>query len=136
MYYEASLADKARKFCRLMAGRRAFPPNDITIEVTTRCGRGCAVCFRGPLGVTPADMAPELYEKVLAGVKAAYRGGGPRYLNFVGLGEPFCHPRLEHYLRLAARVKPPAPPSAKHRPLDAEKGRNHRIGHGRLNNER
>lgn len=106
MYYEASFTEKARKFCRLAAGRRAFPPNDITIEVTTRCGRGCAVCFRGPLGVAPADMAPELYAKVLAGIKAAYGGGGPKYLNFVGLGEPFCHPRLEHYLRLAARELP------------------------------
>jgi MoaA/NifB/PqqE/SkfB family radical SAM enzyme len=106
MYFEASLAAKARKFFRLVLGRYAFPPNDITIEVTTRCGRGCAVCFREPLGVTPAEMSPALFGKILFEIKAACGSGGPRYLNFVGLGEPFCHPRLEEFLRLAARELP------------------------------
>lgn len=106
MYFEASLADKARKFCRAFFGLRAFPPLDITIELSTRCPRGCAVCFRGPLGVEPADMPRQLFEKVVAEIKAAYGGGGPRYLNFVGLGEPFCHPELEPLLRLAARELP------------------------------
>lgn len=108
MYFEATLADKARKFFRLFFGLRAFPPNDITIEVTTRCGRGCAVCFREPLGVKPADMPEGLFLKTLAEIKAAYGGGAPRYLNFVGLGEPFCHPGLEKFLRAAARELPGA----------------------------
>lgn len=108
MYFEATLAEKARKFFRLFFGLRAFPPNDITVEVTTRCARGCAVCFREPLGVKPADMPEELFVKVLAEIKAAYGGGAPRYLNFVGLGEPFCHPALERFLRLAAEKLPGA----------------------------
>lgn len=106
MYFEASLASKARKFFRLVLGRYAFPPGDITIEVTTRCERGCAVCFRGPLGVKPADMPPELFDRVLSELKAACGAAGPRYLNFVGLGEPFCHPQLERYLRSAALALP------------------------------
>ncbi len=106
MYFEASLAAKARKFFRLVLGRYAFPPNDITVEVTTRCGRGCAVCFREPLGVEQAEMAPELFKKILFEIKSVCGSGGPRYLNFVGLGEPFCHPRLEEFLRLAARTLP------------------------------
>jgi MoaA/NifB/PqqE/SkfB family radical SAM enzyme len=105
MYFEATLAEKARKFFRLSFGLRAFPPNDITVEVTTRCARACAVCFRGPLGVQPGDMPAELFSKVISEIKAAC-GGGPRYLNFVGLGEPFCHPELENLLRLAARELP------------------------------
>lgn len=106
MYFEATLAEKARKFFRLVLGRAAFPPRDITIEVTTRCGRGCAVCFRGPLGVGEQDMSRDLFLKVLAAVREAYGGGGPRYLNFVGLGEPFCNPRLPEFLRLAAEAFP------------------------------
>lgn len=108
MYFEATLAQKARKFFRLFLGLRAFPPNDITIEVTTRCARGCAVCFREPLGVKPADMPEQLFRKVIAEIGAAYGGGAPRYLNFVGLGEPFCHPGLEGFLRLAAKKLPGA----------------------------
>lgn len=106
MYFEATLAQKARKFFRLVFGLRAFPPNDITVEITTRCAAGCAVCFREPLGVKPADMPAGLFSKVISEIKAAYGGGGPRYLNFVGLGEPFCHPELESFLRLAARELP------------------------------
>lgn len=106
MYFEASLAEKARKFFRLVLRRAAFPPRDITVEITTKCGRGCAVCFRGPLGVVPAEMSPELFGRVLAAVKESYGGGGPRYLNFVGLGEPFCHPRLSEFLRRAAAELP------------------------------
>ncbi|OGR79089.1 MAG: hypothetical protein A2X32_11245 [Elusimicrobia bacterium GWC2_64_44] len=106
MYFEATLAEKARKFFRLVLGRAAYPPRDITIEITTRCGRGCAVCFRGPLGVAPADMPRETFLKVLAAVREGYGGGGPRYLNFVGLGEPFCHPQLAEFLRLAAERFP------------------------------
>lgn len=106
MYFEASLAEKARKFFRLVLGRYAFPPGDITIEVTTRCAGACAVCFREPLGVAPADMPPELFNRVLSGLKEAYGPSGPRYLNFVGLGEPFCHPRLEQFLRQSADALP------------------------------
>jgi len=106
MYFEASLAEKARKFFRLVLKRYAFPPFDITIEVSTRCGLGCAVCFRGPLGVHPADMPYALFNKVLSEIKAAYGKGTPRYLNFVGLGEPFCNPELGAMLRLAAKTFP------------------------------
>ncbi|MBI4352177.1 MAG: SPASM domain-containing protein [Elusimicrobia bacterium] len=106
MYFEASLAEKARKFLRLVLKRYAFPPNDITIEVSTNCGQGCAVCFRGPLEVSPADMSYALFSKVLSEIKAAYGEGRPRYLNFVGLGEPFCNPELGAMLRLAAKTFP------------------------------
>ncbi|HCC48337.1 MAG TPA: hypothetical protein DEQ38_09535 [Elusimicrobia bacterium] len=106
MYFEASLAEKARKFFRLVLRRAIFPPRDITIEVTTKCGRGCAVCFRGPLGVRQTEMSRELFGQVLGAIREAYGGGGPRYLNFVGLGEPFCHPRLPEFLRLAAEYFP------------------------------
>jgi MoaA/NifB/PqqE/SkfB family radical SAM enzyme len=106
MYFESTLAQKARKFFRLVLGRYAFPPRDITMEVTTCCSRGCAVCFRGPLGVVPADMPRELFDKTLAELRAAYPGGGPRYLNFVGLGEPFCRPDLPELLRAAAAALP------------------------------
>jgi MoaA/NifB/PqqE/SkfB family radical SAM enzyme len=106
MYFESTLPQKARKFFRLVLGRYAFPPGDITIEVTTRCARGCAVCFRGPLGVAPEDMPRELFTRTLERIKAAYKGGGPRYLNFVGLGEPFCRPDLPALLREAAAALP------------------------------
>lgn len=106
MYFEASLAEKARKFLRLVLKLYAFPPLDITIEVSTKCGQGCAVCFRGPLGVSPADMPYALFTKVLSEIKAAYGKGRPRYLNFVGLGEPFCNPELGAMLRLAAKTFP------------------------------
>jgi len=106
MYFEATLKDKALKFFRLVSRRYAFPPRDITIEVSTKCGQGCAVCFRGPLGVVPADMGPGLYSKVLGGLKTAYSGGQPGYLNFVGLGEPFCNPELGGMLRQARETFP------------------------------
>lgn len=106
MYYEASLAEKARKFFRLVLRRYAFPPRDITIEVSTKCGQGCAVCFRGPLEVPPSDMPYALFDKVLSEIKTAYGAGRPRYLNFVGLGEPFCNPGLGAMLRLAAKTFP------------------------------
>jgi MoaA/NifB/PqqE/SkfB family radical SAM enzyme len=106
MYFEAPLAAKARKFFRLVLERYAFRPGDITIEVTTRCARGCAVCFRGPLGVKPADMPAELFDRILSELKGAYGAAGLRYLNFVGLGEPFCHPQLGQYLRRAAQALP------------------------------
>lgn len=106
MYFEASLAEKARKFFRLVLKRYAFPPLDITIEVSTKCGQGCTVCFRGPLGVSPADMSYALFTKVLSEIKAACGAGRPRYLNFVGLGEPFCNPELGPMLRLAAKTFP------------------------------
>ncbi|MBI5745117.1 MAG: SPASM domain-containing protein [Elusimicrobia bacterium] len=106
MYFESTLAEKARKFFRLVLGSYAFPPRDITVEVTTRCSRGCAVCFRGPLGVRPEDMPRELFTKTLSEIRAAYAGRGPRYLNFVGLGEPFCRPDLPKLLREAAAALP------------------------------
>jgi radical SAM protein with 4Fe4S-binding SPASM domain len=106
MYFETSLLEKARKFSRLVLERYAIAPHDITIEVTTSCGRDCAVCFRGPLGVRSAEMPFTLFAKVISEIKTAHGGGGPRYLNFVGLGEPFCHPELEKMLRLAAKELP------------------------------
>lgn len=106
MYFETTLAERARKFFRLVLKRYAFPPLDITIEVSTKCGQGCSVCFRGPLGVSPADMTYALFTKVLSEIKAAYGAGRPRYLNFVGLGEPFCNPELGPMLRLAAKTFP------------------------------
>lgn len=106
MYFESTLAQRARKFFRLVLGRYAFPPGDITIEVTTRCARGCRVCFRGPLGVRPEDMSRELFARILSEIKSAYTGAGPRYLNFVGLGEPFCREDLPALLREAAAALP------------------------------
>lgn len=101
MYFESSLGAKAKKFFRLVLGLYAFPPRDITVEVTTRCDRGCAVCFRRPLGVKELDMPAELFSRAVAEIRAAYGGKGPAYLNFVGLGEPFLHPGLGKMLRLA-----------------------------------
>lgn len=106
MYFEATLKDKALKFFRLVSRRYAFPPRDITIEVSTRCGQGCPVCFREPLGVVPADMAPGLFLKVLEAIKAAFPGGQPKYLNFVGLGEPFLNAGLGGMLRQARAAFP------------------------------
>ena len=106
MYFEATLKDKALKFFRLVSRRYAFPPRDITIEASTKCGQGCAVCFRGPLGVVPEDMDLALFFKVLAGIRTAFSGGQPEYLNFVGLGEPFCNPDLGRMLRLARETFP------------------------------
>jgi MoaA/NifB/PqqE/SkfB family radical SAM enzyme len=108
MYFEATLKDKALKFFRLVSRRYAFPPRDITIEVSTNCGQGCAVCFRKPLGVSAADMDLGLFLKVLGAIASAYSGGQPKYLNFVGLGEPFCNPELGRMLRLARETFPGA----------------------------
>ena len=108
MYFDASLGEKALKFFRLVLNRYAFPPRDITIEVSTRCGQGCAMCFRGPLGVLPADMDIALYRRVLSNLKTAFGRGQPSYLNFVGLGEPFSNPRLADILRLTAEAFPAA----------------------------
>lgn len=106
MYFEADLKEKAAKFFRLALERFSFPPNDITIEVSTRCPQECQVCFREPLGVLPADMSEELFAAVTGRLKEAFGGKGPRYLNFVGLGEPFCNPGLYRMLRLAAQELP------------------------------
>jgi MoaA/NifB/PqqE/SkfB family radical SAM enzyme len=51
-------------------------------------------------------MPRGLFSRVLSEIKSAYHGGGPRYLNFVGLGEPFCRPDLPALLREAASTLP------------------------------
>ena len=106
MYFEASLKEKALKFLRLVTKRYAYPPRDITIEVSTRCGLGCAMCFRPALGVPDMDMAPELFARIMAALKTGFGGGAPRYLNFVGLGEPFLNESLAQMLRLAKKTFP------------------------------
>jgi len=106
MYFEASLKEKAFKFLRLVSKLYAYPPRDITIEVTTRCGQNCAMCFRPALGVPEADMSPELFARIMAALKTGFGAGGPKYLNFVGLGEPLLNGSLGEMLRLAKKIFP------------------------------
>ena len=106
MYYEASLKEKALKFLRLVSKRYAYPPRDITIEISTRCSQNCAMCFGPALGVPKTDMSPELFAGIMAALKTGFGGGQPKYLNFVGLGEPFLNESLGEMLRLAKRTFP------------------------------
>ncbi|MCX5785604.1 MAG: radical SAM protein [Elusimicrobia bacterium] len=106
MYFETSLKEKVLKFIRLVSKSYAYPPRDITIEVSTVCGQKCAMCFRSPLGVSERTMSLELFTGVLSGIKLAFAGKQPGYLNFVGLGEPFCNGALKEILRLTKKTFP------------------------------
>ncbi|MFA6030851.1 MAG: radical SAM protein [Elusimicrobiota bacterium] len=106
MYAESSLLQKARKFLRLLARRYAFPPNDLTLELSTACGERCGVCYRFAYGVPETTMSEETFAKVLERLAEAYGERGPAYLSFVGLGEPTRHPRLEPLLRTLRRRFP------------------------------
>ena len=94
MYFEASLKERALKFLRLVSGSYAGLPNDITIEVSTECGQDCPMCFRAPLGIRARTMPYPLFSALSDGLRSAFAEKGPRYLNFVGLGEPLLDEAL------------------------------------------
>ena len=106
MYFEASLKERALKFLRLVSGSYAALPNDITIEVSTQCGQDCPMCFRVPLGIRAQAMPYPLFSALLDGLRSAFAGKEPRYLNFVGLGEPLLNEALGDMLRLAKKTFP------------------------------
>lgn len=106
MYFEASLKERALKFLRLVTKRYARLPGDITIEVSTKCAQACPMCFRGPLGIEGRTMDYPLFSGLLDGLRSAFADERPRYLNFVGLGEPFCNEALGDMLKLAKKTLP------------------------------
>ena len=106
MYFEASLKERALKFLRLVSGSYAGLPNDITIEVSTACGQDCPMCFRAPLGIRAETMPYPLFSSLLDGLKSAFGAKEPRYLNFVGLGEPLLNEALGDMLKLAKKTFP------------------------------
>jgi len=106
MYFEASLKERALKFLRLVSGSYAALPNDITIEVSTKCGQDCPMCFRVPLGISAQAMPYPLFSALLDGLRSAFAGKEPRYLNFVGLGEPLLNEALGDMLKLAKKTFP------------------------------
>lgn len=106
MYFEASLKERALKFLRLVSGTYASLPNDITIEVSTVCGQDCPMCFRAPLGIRAETMPYPLFSALADGLRSAFAGKEPRYLNFVGLGEPLLNEALGDMLKLAKKTFP------------------------------
>jgi len=106
MYFEASLKDRALKFLRLVSKSYARLPRDITIEVSTRCGQQCPMCFRAPLGVRESAMDYGLFSDVVSGLRSAFAPQQPAYINFVGLGEPFLNGSLGRMLRLVKTTFP------------------------------
>lgn len=99
MYNEFYLLKKARKFFRLCAGRSAFPPEDISIELSTVCDRNCSVCFREALPLEHGFMDLETFRLVAERILDACGTTKPDYLNLVGLGEPFLNPAFPDILR-------------------------------------
>lgn len=106
MYNEFRLFKKTCKFLRLCAGRYAFPPEDIAIEVSTLCDRTCSICFRNTLRLEKGVMDLETFKLTAARIKEAFGRRNPAYLNLVGLGEPFLNPDLPAILAHIRSVMP------------------------------
>lgn len=93
------------KFLRLVFWKFAFPPNDITIELSTVCEQECEICFRFPLAISPENMSFELFKIVLARITEC-NSKSLKYLNFVGLGEVFCNENLIDILKYTKQAYP------------------------------
>jgi len=106
MYFEASLKERVLKFLRLVSRRYASLPRDITIEVSTRCPQQCAMCFRSPLALAGKTMDFGLFTRIVERIGSGFAGKPPGYLNFVGLGEPFCNEALAEMLGFAKKTLP------------------------------
>lgn len=103
MYAETGLWRKFLKFKRLVVREVVFPPNDICIELSTRCALGCGKCYRTPLSIPERLMPFETFGVVLKRLAEAAGPRGVDYLTFVGLGETSRHPRLADMLAAAKR---------------------------------
>jgi MoaA/NifB/PqqE/SkfB family radical SAM enzyme len=94
--------DKLRKFSRFLLRTRTNYPEDISIEVTTRCNFSCKMCFRLQLKIPEQDMSYQNYALILD------RLVSPRRINITGLGETLLHPRFLDMISLARRKHPGA----------------------------
>lgn len=105
MYAEVNLYKKFSKFLRLVFHNIAFPPNDITIEISTKCNQRCRACFKFPLKIKEEVMQFEVFQSILMRLKDS-SSGKIEYLTFVGLGEIFCHDQLLEILSFTKEIFP------------------------------
>ena len=92
---------KAKKFVRLSCGLRSKLPEDVSIEITTRCNLMCPMCYRFHLGIVEKDMPFPVYTRIIAEMPAKLRR-----LSLTGLGESLLHPDFPRMLEHAKEGLP------------------------------
>jgi len=70
-------------------------PEEIMIEVTTRCNFSCIHCFRNMMSEDFTDMDIELFKKIINEASQI----GVKWIVFSGWGEPLVHPRIIEFLK-------------------------------------
>ena len=77
------------------------PPTELAkvyVEPTNRCNLSCATCMRNTWDEPFGDMSPDVWARVMAGIKAFSR---PPDIFFGGIGEPLAHPDILRMVREA-----------------------------------
>ncbi len=79
---------------------RGDHPEELMIEVTTRCNYDCIHCFRRRMmGESLGDMDPVLYKRIIDDAASS----GVTRITFSGWGEPLIHPDILDMLRYAKK---------------------------------
>lgn len=75
-------------------------PNAITMEITTFCQANCIVCVRDQIRYPLSNMTQEIFEKTIREADSYYEaGGGVKYIDLGGMGEPLLDSQIESKLR-------------------------------------
>ncbi|MBA3027215.1 MAG: radical SAM protein [Desulfobacteraceae bacterium] len=79
-------------------------PARIYVEPTTRCNMNCAMCQRHTWDHEPADMLPEVFQRVLETLETC--DPVPSVV-FGGFGEPLLHPDILSFIRACKKRHSP-----------------------------